>query len=279
MDHVSWSEHTTLNKPIIITAFEGWNDAGDAATTAASFLRDRWSAETLATLDPEIFFDFSTTRPAIQLLDGAHREIRWPDTVFSASGVPGMDRDVVVMLGSEPQLRWRTFCEEVVAIAQKIDASMVITLGALISDVAHSRPVEIYGVGYDTDVVRELDLEQSNYEGPTGIVGVLHAACRDAGITSASLWAAVPGYVPSAPSPKAALALVERVLQMLRTDVVTTDLEIATAAYERQVDELVGEDEDTSAYVRQLEERHDDLDKGDDLVEEVERFLRDSNPD
>jgi predicted ATP-grasp superfamily ATP-dependent carboligase len=188
--------------------------------------------------------------------------------------VPGLDGDVIVLDGSEPALMWRTFCEQVVGLARRYDAQLVLTVGALVSDVPHTRPVQIFGSGYDAYSVDRFDVEPSTYEGPTGIVGVLHAACRDAEIPSASLWAAVPSYVHGAPSPKAALALVAKVTEMLDLNVATTDLEIASAAYERQVNRLVADDEDTLGLVRQLEQRYDEMGESGMLVEEVEQFLR-----
>ena len=207
--------------------------------------------------------------------------------MFRACRVSGAAHDVVVLLGLEPQLRWRTFCSQVIETAQMLGVSKVVTLGALLADVPHSRPVEVYGATEDDRLMGELDLSPSSYEGPTGIVGVLATECRDAGMPTASLWAAVPSYVPGAPSPKAGLALVQRVSDLMGTSVYATDLEIAAATYERQVDQLVAEDEETAGYVADLEEAWDDSDLADDpdeelendpdtLVAEVEQFLRDN---
>jgi proteasome assembly chaperone (PAC2) family protein len=277
MDHVRWTARPELEQPVLIAAFEGWNDAGDAASTAARYLAERWDATPFATIDPEEFFDFTSTRPMVAMDDEGMRRIEWPETTLSAATIPGTTSDVIILQGSEPQLRWRTFCAEITEVAVAYDARLVITLGALLAEVAHSRPVSVIGTAYDPAVVERLELRPSTYEGPTGIVGVLHAACRDAGLTSAALWAAVPTYVPGAPSPKAALALVERMATMLDAGVITTDLEIASASYERQVSELVEADDETASYVASLEERHDNDDAfptGTSLVEEVERFLR-----
>ena len=278
MDHVRWSNRPPLRNPVLIAAFEGWNDAGDAASTAARYLAERWNADELAEIDPEEFFDFTSTRPQVRLDDDGQREIVWPTTdVFSAT-MPGDSGDAVILVGVEPQLRWRTFCAQVTGIATAVGARLVVVLGALLAEVPHSRPVHVVGTTHDPDLTADLGLQPSSYEGPTGIVGVLHAACRDAGLPSASLWASVPSYVPGAPSPKATLALVERTTALLGVWVPTTDLEIASASYERQVSELVDSDEETASYVASLEQRHDD--GGDDfpstesLVEEVERFLR-----
>jgi len=199
-------------------------------------------------------------------------------SVFAGS-VPGVGTDVLIVIGNEPQLRWRTYCSELTEVARSAGARLCITLGALLAEVPHTRPTPIVGTAYEPDVVAGIALQPSNYEGPTGIVGVLHDTWRQAGLRSASLWATVPSYVPGAPSPKAALALVERVATMLQTFVVTTDLEIASASYERQVSELVDADEETSTYVTSLEEAHDEspglLPSAESIAEEVERFLRD----
>jgi proteasome assembly chaperone (PAC2) family protein len=275
MEHLRWSSRPELLQPVVVAAFEGWNDAGDAASTAVAWLRDRWQARRFASIDPEEFFDFTSTRPQVELVDGVTRSIKWPANDFSAARI-GPGRDVVLLAGTEPQLKWRTFCEQVTGLARSLDAGMVVTLGALLAEVAHSRPVSVVCTSSDRELMLRLGVSASTYEGPTGIVGVLHDACRRAGLPSASLWAAVPAYVPGAPSPKAALALVERTAQLLDVGVTTTDLQIASAAYERQVSEVVADDEDMAGYVARLEAREDE---GDDvtpgsLVEEVERFLR-----
>jgi proteasome assembly chaperone (PAC2) family protein len=278
--HLIRTGQPSLRQPVVVAAFEGWNDAGDAATFAARFLSERWDAEPFATIDPEEFFDFTSTRPQVQLDDDGQRQIVWPSTTFSAASVPGADLDLIFVIGSEPQLKWRTFCSEVVGIATEYSARLVVTLGALLAEVPHSRPVSVVGTAYDSSLVRRLGLTQSTYEGPTGIVGALHDAVRQAGVASASLWAAVPTYVPSAPSPKAALALVERITELLAVPIVTTDLEIASASYERQIDSLVADDDDTAEYVARLEqaadETPDDEDSHGDLIAEVERFLREN---
>lgn len=276
-----WSARPRLRRPVMLCAFEGWNDAGDAASFATRYLGERWGTRPFADVDPEEHFDFTSTRPRVQLVDGHQREIVWPTVEFSAGSIPGTDRDVILVEGSEPQLRWRAFCDQVVEVASTYDVELVVTLGALLAEVPHSRPVSVIGTAVDDDLITRLGLARSNYEGPTGIVGVLADACARAGLASASLWAAVPTYVPGAPSPKAALALVERLGGMLDVGVVATDLEIATAEYERQIDELVAEDDETADYVAGLEARFDagetdddDLTDASSLVEEVERFLR-----
>jgi proteasome assembly chaperone (PAC2) family protein len=282
---------------VLVAAFEGWNDAGDASTTAVRWLTDRFDARAFATIDPEEFFDFTSTRPRVEMIDGTSRRIIWPETQLAAAAMSGTAHDLILLVGTEPQLRWPTFCRQVVEIASALDVEMVITLGALLAEVPHSRPTSVIGTAYDPSVVEALGLRRSTYEGPTGIVGVLHDAFQQAGIPSASLWAAVPTYVPGAPSPKAALALVERTATLVGVPVITTDLEIASAAYERQISELVAGDDDTAAYVARLEieadtdddpdtevaavDRLGDLSEDDagELVEELEQYLRDHRRD
>ncbi len=279
VDHVRWRTRPTLDRPVLVAAFEGWNDAGDAASGAVRYLIDRYDAELVADIDAEEFFDFTSARPQAEIDDDGVRQIVWPTTDVYAASLPGDTGDVLLMIGAEPQLRWRTFCAQITGLAREMDCRLVVILGALVAEVPHSRPVPVVGTVTDPALQAELGLQPSTYQGPTGVVGVLSAACREAGLPAASLWAAVPTYVPTAPSPKAVLALLEHTAEVLGTWVPTTDLEIASAAYERQVTELVQEDDETSDYVTQLEERHD---AGDDdsgaarsLVEEVERYLRD----
>jgi len=277
-EFVRCSELPELRSPVLIVAFEGWNDAGDAASTTAHHLIDRWNAELFADIDPEEFFDFTAMRPTVEIIDGFERELHWPDTSFYAARLPSAPFDAIVMLGVEPQMRWRTFCSQILETARVLGAEMVVTLGALLADVPHTRPVQVMGTADDEATARKLGLQPSNYEGPTGIVGVLHAQARDAGFTVASLWATVPAYVPGATSPKASLALVERLTSMLDVPVYTTDLEIASVAYERQVSELVSEDHETVDFVAELERSYDEeseLLESDDLLDEVEQFLRD----
>jgi proteasome assembly chaperone (PAC2) family protein len=281
---IRWSRPVpVLRSPALIVAWEGWNDAGDAASTAAGHLRDRLAGTPFAQLDPEPFYDFTSTRPNVILGEDGERRIVWPENTFAAASPEVGDRDLVVMTGIEPQLRWRTYCEQILEVARSVGADLVVSLGALIAEVAHSRPTTVFGAAHDARLADRLDLAPSRYEGPTGIVGVFHDACRQAGLGSVSLWATVPTYVPHAPSPKAALALVERVADLLSLRVPTAALEVGAAAYERQISELVADDDDTTAYVRGLErqfdEEHPQLPdtgaEGSVLVEEVERFLRD----
>ena len=287
MDYVRWQDRPQLHRPVLIAAFEGWNDAADAASTAVRFLRDEWSARPFATIDHEDFYDFTATRPQVRLVEGITRRIEWPETEFSWAALPGASRDVVVLLGHEPQLKWRTFTDQVVNLAKELHVELIVILGALLADVAHTRPVRVTGTAADADLVRRLNLGRSTYEGPTGIVGVLHDAFSKAHLPSASLWAAVPHYIASTPSPKASLALVERAADLLSTPVDTTDLRITAADYERQVSEVVAADDDVIAYVQRLESSADEDDEvagmemvsGDALAAELERFLREEHGD
>jgi proteasome assembly chaperone (PAC2) family protein len=270
----------SLRRPVLVAAFRGWNDGAQGASLATSFLAQSWEARRFADIDPEEFFDFQATRPHVALEEGLTRRIDWPDTAFYHGEIPGVERDAVLALGIEPNLRWRTFSEEIVELAQELGVELVVTLGALLADVPHTRPAPVTGSASDPKLVEELGLASSRYEGPTGIVGVVHDACRRAALPSASLWAAVPHYASLAASPKAALALCTRLADLLGTKFELGDLERASAAYEAQVSEAVAADEETEAYVRQLEERRDalgeelDVPSGETLAAELTRFLR-----
>jgi proteasome assembly chaperone (PAC2) family protein len=265
---------------VLVAAFRGWNDGAQGASLAASFLAQAWEARRFADIDPEEFFDFQATRPHVALDEGLTRRIDWPETAFYHASIPGLERDAVLALGIEPNLRWRTFSDEVVDLARDLEVDLVVTLGALLADVPHTRPAPVTGSASDPKLVEELGLASSRYEGPTGIVGIVHDACRRAELPSASLWAAVPHYASLAASPKAALALCLRLADLLGTEFDLADLERASAAYETQVSEAVASDEETEAYVQQLEERRDalgdqlDMPSGDTLAAELTRFLR-----
>ncbi len=269
-----------LEEPVLLAAFRGWNDGAQAASLAAGYLAKTWGAEQFADLDPEDFFDFQATRPHVSLEDGLTRRIDWPETGFYHARPDGLDRDVVLLLGIEPNLRWRRFTELVVGLAKDLEIELMITLGALLADVPHTRPAPVTGSASDEELVRRLGLSASRYEGPTGIVGVLHDACRQAGIPSASLWAAVPHYVSLTPSPRAAVALCERLGSLIGVEVDVEELEEAAQSYEEQVSEAVASDEETASYVEELERRSDsieestDLPSGDALAAELTRFLR-----
>jgi proteasome assembly chaperone (PAC2) family protein len=264
----------------MVTAFRGWNDGAQGATLAASFLAQSWDARRFADLDPEEFFDFQATRPHIALEEGTTRRIDWPENAFFHAEIPGAERDAVLLVGIEPSLRWRGFSEEVVELAQELGVELVVTLGALLADVPHTRPAPVTGSATDPDLVRELGLTSSRYEGPTGIVGVLHEACRLRSLPSASLWAAVPHYASLAASPKASLALCARLGSLLGAELDLDDLESAADAYEEQVSQAVAADDETAAYVRELERRRDalgeelDVPSGESLAAELTRFLR-----
>jgi proteasome assembly chaperone (PAC2) family protein len=278
LDHVIWQRRERLRDPILISAFEGWNDAGDAASTAARHLRETWDFDLVAELDPEEFYSFTDTRPHVTFDDGGLRRIEWPANRFWAGEIPGTGRDLVVLEGIEPNLRWRTFGEHITGVSQEFGVGLVVTLGALLTDIPHTRPTSVIGTADSSALISRMDLRPSSYEGPTGIVGALHQSCHAAGLDSISLWASVPSYVPGSTSPKAALALLERVGELLDATVPVTELEIASADYERQLDELVQDDEESSSYVAELERVFDEQamhGDGSDLVDEVERFLRD----
>ena len=253
---------------MLIASFEGWNDAGDAASGALAHLADVWEAESFADIDPEDYFDFSSTRPEVRLNDGVAREIVWPTNEFLVAPMGDSGRDVVLLAGDEPQLRWRTFCERIIEVATTLKVEMVVTFGALLADVPHPRPVRITGTAGDPALVERLGLQRSRYEGPTGIVGVLHDFCAKAGIPSCSLWAAVPHYLPSTTSPKAALALIERASELLSVAIPTLALEVASVEYERQVNEVVEADEEMVGFLAQLEANHDEGDDDDDVDED-----------
>jgi proteasome assembly chaperone (PAC2) family protein len=277
MEHVRWETPPTMRFPVVIAAFEGWNDGGDAASLAARWLRDNWAPEVLAEIDAEDFFDFTALRPQARLDQDGERHIVWPTTDISYGDTAG--REIVVMLGIEPHLKWRTFCEQVLGVCQEVSARLVLTLGANVAEVPHTRPVPVTGSATDPRMAERYGLQRSRYEGPTGIVGVLHDMLRRNDIPSASVWASVPTYVHAAPSPKAALALIHRIGSILDVRVQPTDLEIASANYERQVSEIVAQDDEMTEYVQRLEERfgEPDVPSGDDLIDEVERFLRDQS--
>ena len=276
-----------LRAPALVCAFRGWNDAGDAASAAVQFVGSSLEATRFAQLDPEEFYDFQATRPKVRLVDGVTRAIDWPAVELYEARVPRAPRDLVLLEGPEPSMRWRTFCSEIVELAEALGVQMVVTLGALLADVPHSRPVQITGLTSDEGLIERLGLQRGNYEGPTGIVGVLHGACQEAGLPSASLWAAVPHYVAAAPNPKAALALVRKLESLVGVTVDAAELESAAGDYERQVALAVQSDPDVQAFVERLEVAADEeepsldpseLPSGDVLAREFQRFLRQQPP-
>ena len=257
---------------MLVAAFRGWNDGAQGASLAASFLAQSWSAERFADIDPEEFYDFQAVRPHVRLEEGITRTIDWPENTFYSAEIPGLGRDAVILLGIEPNTRWRTFAAEISGLAKDLGVELVVTLGALLADVPHTRPAPVTGWASDAELVEELGLTSSRYEGPTGIVGILHDACREAGLPSASLWAAVPHYVSLAASPKAALALSERLGALLGTTLDLSDLERAADAYELQVTAAVAQDEDETRRDALGEEL--DMPSGDSLAAELTRFLK-----
>ena len=269
-----------LRRPVLVAAFRGWNDGGHGASLAGGYLAKTWAARRFADIDPEGFFDFQATRPHVSLAEGVTRRIDWPENAFYHASLAGLDRDAVLLLGVEPNLRWRAFTGLIVGLAKELGVDLVVTLGSLLADVPHTRPAPVTGSASSPELIEELGLEASRYEGPTGVVGVLHDVCRSAGLASASLWAAVPHYVSLTPSPRAAQALCDRLGKLLGTDIDTAELRNAAEAYSDQVSEAVSSDEDTAAYVAELEQRADeltaesDLPSGDALAAELTRFLR-----
>jgi proteasome assembly chaperone (PAC2) family protein len=279
-DELRIDERPVLERPVLIAAFRGWNDGGQGASLAGAYLAQSWAAEQFAQIDPENFYDFQATRPMVSLVDGVTRHIDWPENSFLHAPMPGGGRDAIILLGVEPNLRWRTFCEHVTTLANSFDVELVVTLGSLLADVPHTRPAPVTGSATDPEIIEQLGLQASRYEGPTGIVGVLHDACGRAGLKSASLWAAVPHYVSLTPSPRAAKALVDRLADLLHADVDTAELDEAADAYAQQVSEAVATDADTASYVEELERRVDeiaeeaDIPSGDSIAAELTRYLR-----
>jgi proteasome assembly chaperone (PAC2) family protein len=272
-----------LRAPALVCAFKGWNDAGESATSALTYLGAQYRARRFALIDPEEFVDFQNTRPTVRLEEGRTRRIEWPDIEVYEARSPRAPRDLVLLAGPEPAYKWRTFCRTVIDLAEALGVQMVVTLGALLADVPHSRPVTITGLASDEALMERLDLSRSSYEGPTGIVGVLHAACAEAGMPSASLWAAVPHYVAVVPNPKGSLALLRKLEGLVGVTVDATELEDAASEYDRQVSRAVEMDPDVQAFVERLERAADaeedaadpsNLPSGDVLAREFQRFLR-----
>jgi proteasome assembly chaperone (PAC2) family protein len=286
---VIWRDRPHLRSPVMVCAFRGWNDAGEAASTAVSFIKDRFESAEVARVDPEEFYDFTAVRPTVRLTEGMTREIDWPANELWAAPVPGAEGDLVTFRGVEPSLRWRRFSENVVAAARELDVRMVITLGALLADVPHTRPVAITGIASDESLLRRLGYGRTSYEGPTGIVGVLHHACAAAGMPSASIWASVPHYVAAAPNPKVALALVRAFEGTAGVVVDAGELETAAEDYERQVTAAVASDPEVKAFVERLETAIDEvsaengpdeerLPSADTIARDFQRFLRQRGP-
>ncbi len=271
-----------LRAPALVCAFSGWGDAGEAASAALRFVGSSLGATRFARIDPEEFFDFQATRPMVRLVEGRTREITWPELDFYAARAPRAPRDLVLLGGPEPSMRWRGFTESILELAEVLGVQLVVTLGALLADVPHTRAVPLTGISSDEGLAERIALGPSNYEGPTGITGVLHHACQEAGMPSASLWASVPHYVAAAPNPKASLALVRKLESLVGVNVDASELEGAAAEYERRVSGAVAQDEDVRKFVERLEQQTDaeeppaderQVTSGDVLAREFQRFL------
>jgi hypothetical protein len=285
MDALRWESRPQLQGPVMLAAFEGWTDAGGAASGAAQYLSSRWSAQSFAEIDADEFYDFTALRPQVRLRGDRSREISWPGNRFFAASVPKAD-DVVIMIGTEPHLRWRAFCDCVTTVASELGVRTVLTLGAMLAEVSHTRPAPVRGSSADHELARRFGLSRPQYQGPTGIVGVLQDAFAKVDIPVGSLMAQVPHYIPREPAPGATLAIVERVCDLLRTEVPIGELEKAALAHASRVDDVVAADHEMVAYVRDLERRSDqgdappemgDLPSGDALAAEFEQFLRDQD--
>ena len=282
MDALIWEgDRPALRSPVLVAAFAGWNDAAAAATTALEAAAADLGSEVVARIDPEEFFDFQVNRPSIRLSEGQARQVDWPRNTLVAARLPGAERDLLLLNGTEPNLRWRTFAASILDACQELGVGMTVTLGALIADVAHSLPVPITGLASDQKLVESLGLSRSNYEGPTGIVGILHDQCRERGIASASIWAAVPHYVAAVPNPKAALALLRRLEGLTGIAVEASELEDAMDRFDRQVDRAVQANPEIEELVRRLENEQEekfgaggDVPSGDAIAQEFQRFLR-----
>ncbi len=290
MSDVIWRERPELRAPVMVCAFKGWNDAGEAASAALSYIRGSFESREVAGIDPEEFYDFTAVRPNVKLTEGSMREIEWPENSFSVAPVPGAEGDLVMLQGVEPSLRWRRFTEDVVTTARDLGVRMVITLGALLADVPHSRPVGITGITSDEVLVERLGFEPPSYEGPTGIVGVLQRVCAEEGLPAVSLWASVPHYVAASPNPKVALALVRAFEGTAGLAVDGGELESAAEDYERQVTAAVASDPEVKAFVERLESAADDaqaenppdegqLPSADTIASDFQRFLRQRGPE
>ena len=284
MELLNWeADPPQLRSPVLVAAFAGWNDAASAATTALEAMAISLEAEAVAEIDPEEFYDFQVTRPTIRMAEGEAREVDWPaNTIFTAE-VPSAERDLVLVSGVEPNLKWRSFAGAVIEVAERLDVEMVVTLGALLADVPHTRPVPITGLASDPELVERLSLSRSSYEGPTGIVGIVHDACRRRDLTSASLWAAVPHYVAAVPNPKAALALLRRLEGFTGVAIEASELEDAVSRFETQVDRAVAANPEIEELVRRLESERaeeedaiglEDMPSGDAIAQDFQRFLR-----
>ena len=275
MDFVELEGNPKLRHPRVVAAFRGWNDAGGAASLAAGYLRSVTDAERFALIDSEPFVDYQQTRPTVSMVDGDVRRVEWPVTEVFAS----QDHDLMIVIGTEPNMRWRAFSDSIVDLARRYRSELVITMGALLADTPHTRPVPVSASASDPDLMERHGLVRSTYEGPTGIVGILHDSCTRAGLTSASLWAATPHYISAAPNPQAALALLERLSDLAGTPPGSAELERAASEYQLRVASAIADDPDVAGYVEQLEQAadRDDPPTGEELAADFERYLREQN--
>jgi proteasome assembly chaperone (PAC2) family protein len=278
LERPEWPE---LTEPMMVAAFEGWNDAGDAATGAIEHLELIWDAQPLMAIDPDDYYDFQVNRPTVSLVDGVTRRVTWPTTRMSVCRPPGASFDLILVRGIEPNMRWRGFCEEILEVVRELDVRVVVTLGALLSDTPHTRPISVTGTSYDGASALKYGLEKSRYEGPTGITGVLQDACVTAGIPAISFWAGVPHYVSQPPNPKATIALLHSVEEVLDLPVPLAELPQQADEWQKLVDEMAAEDDEVTEYIRNLEQRDDEIDRtelksasGEAIAREFERYLR-----
>lgn len=262
LEHVRWIRRPELRRPHVIAAFTGWNDAADAASMALKTLIERLGAAPLAEIDPEEFTDFATIRPHVRLSDASNRHIVWP--TVSMWSVSSNDQDLILVLGPEPALRWKLFCKQIIGVAQTYQAQSLISLGALLADVPHRHPTQVLGTAVDQDLIDAHDLQRSRYEGPTGIVGVLNDSAQRAGLSSASLWAAVPAYAAQLPSPKAAAALIDRLAEIVGCDAPTAVLDEQYDEYEAAIDQIIENDPSMASYLERLENMDDEDDYEED---------------
>ncbi len=283
MDPIVWENETPqLRNPVLVATFSGWNDAASAASAALTAVADSVETELVAQIDPEEFFDFQATRPQIELTEGRLRGVEWPENLIVAGRSPGAERDLLLISGTEPSTRWRTFCNTLLDVAERCGVESMVTFGALIADVAHTRPVPITGLATTDELIDRLGFEEVAYEGPTGIVGILHGIAKDRGFTSASLWAAVPHYAAAVPNPKAALALLRRLEGLTGIPLDAGDLEDASKSFEAQVSQAVAANPEIKEMVERLESQQDDLSglsseevpSGDAIAREFQDFLR-----
>lgn len=291
--HLVFDERQELDRPILIAAWSGWNDAGESATGAIRFMLRRWRAKSSAHIDPERFYDFTQVRPSVRLEDG-ERVLEWPENKFSPHKREGDSRDLVLMLGIEPHLSWHAYADAILEFCKTSNIDTVITLGALLSEASHARPIRVSGTSEDTTLREQLGLDPPRapgYQGPTGIVGVINNYLRDAGFQTASMWANVPHYVSASPNPKGALAILEQLNSRLKLDLSLHDLEVFAARFDAQVGAEIDKNPEMSAYARRIEEQEDststeqpgtespELPDAQDMVDELERFLREQRED